>query len=67
MTKINLLTKQEQTDIEDKLTITKGERGWGRDKVGVWDQQIQATVYEIDKQGPTVQHRELYSISCNKP
>ena len=37
MTKINLLTKQEQTDIEDKLTITKGERGWGRDKVGVWD------------------------------
>ena len=37
MTKINLLTKQEQTDIEDKFTITKGERGWGRDKVGVWD------------------------------
>ena len=28
---------------------------------------MQATVYKIDKQqGPTVQHRELYSLSCEK-
>ena len=46
--------------------VTKGER-WGADKLGVWDQQIQTTIYKPDKQqGPTVQHRELYSISCNK-
>ena len=23
--------------IENKLMVTKGERGWGRDNVGVWD------------------------------
>ena len=25
------------TDIENKFRITKGERGWRRDKLGVWD------------------------------
>ena len=25
------------TDIENKLMVTKGERGVGRDKLGVWD------------------------------
>ena len=25
------------TDIENKLMVSKGERGWGRDKLGVWD------------------------------
>ena len=24
-------------------------------------------MYRMDKQGPTVLHRELYSISCDKP
>ena len=47
--------------------VTKGEREWGRDKLGVWDQHIQTTIYKIDKQqGPTAQCKELYSISCNK-
>ena len=33
--------------------VTKGERG--RDKLGVWDQQIHTTIYKIDKQqGPTI-------------
>ena len=47
---------------------TKREgQGGGVDKLGVWDQQTHTTIYKIDKQqGPTVQHRELYSISCNK-
>ena len=31
-------------DIENKLMVTNGERGWGRDKLGVWDYQIQ-TIY----------------------
>ena len=44
--------------------VTKGERRWGRDKLRVWNQQIQTSIYNIDKQqGPTVQHREMYSIS----
>ena len=38
------------TDIEDKFMVTKGEKGWGRDKLGVWDYQIQTTVYKIHKQ-----------------
>ena len=33
--------------------VTKAERA-GRDKLGVWDWQIQTTIYKIDKQGPTV-------------
>ena len=43
--------------------VTKGEKQGEGDKLGVWDQQIQTTIYKIYKhQGPTVQHRELYSI-----
>ena len=54
-------THRKQTNI-----VTKGERR--RDKLGVWDQQIQTTMYKIgNQQGPTVWHGELYSISCNKP
>ena len=35
----------------------------GRDKLGVWDEQIHSTIYRIDKQqGPTVQYRELYLV-----
>ena len=50
--------------MEYKLKVTKGERRWDRDKLGVWNQQIQITMYKIDKQqSPTVQHRELYLIS----
>ena len=64
------------SDIEHKFTVTKGERTWGRDKLEVWDQQIQTTIYKTDKkQGPTIHyilyttihHRELYSISCDNP
>ena len=60
---MNLFTKQKQTHRCKKKTpmVTKGERGGGRDKLGVWDQQIQIIIYKVDKQqGPTVQHRELY-------
>ena len=39
----------------------------GRDGLGVWSQQMQTITYRMDKQqGPTVQHRELYSISSDK-
>ena len=44
--------------------VTRGERRG--DKLGVWDEHIHTTMYKIDnQQGPTVEHRELYSVSCN--
>ena len=53
---MNLLTKQKQTQTQKtNLRLPKGKR----DKSGVWDQQIQTTIYKTDKQqDPTVQHRE---------
>ena len=34
-----------------------------REGLGVWDQQMQSIIYRMDKEeGPTVQHREIYSI-----
>ena len=39
-----------------------------RDGLEVPDEQMQTITYRRDKQrGPTVQHRKLYSISCDKP
>ena len=59
---MNLFTKRRQTHRQRNLWLPKGKQG--RDQLGVWDQQIQATIYKIDKQqGPTVMHRKLYSIS----
>ena len=43
--------------------VTKGEGG---EKLGAWDKYIHATMYKIyHQQGPTVQLRELYSVSSN--
>ena len=57
-----------ETDSQAQKTniwLPKGTKG-RRDKLGVWDQQIQTTIYNIDKQqGLTLQHRELYSVSYN--
>ena len=62
---MNLFTKQKQTHKHRKQTDGY-QRGRGVDKLGVWDEQIHTTIYKIDnQQGPTVQHRELYSIFCN--
>ena len=63
---MDLFTKQKQTHSHRKQTYGY-QRGKGvRNKLGVQDQQIQTTTYKTDKQqGPTVQHRELYSQSCN--
>ena len=50
-----------------KTNLWSPNRKWERDQLGIWDEQIHTTVYKIDKQqGPTVQHRESYLISCNK-
>ena len=63
---MNLFTKQKQTHKHRKQTYGYQRGKWGRDKLGVWNQQIQTNIYKTDKQqGPSVQHRVLYSISCN--
>ena len=63
---MNLFTKQKETHRHRKQIYGYQRGKAGGDKVGVWDQQIQTTIYKIDKQqGPTVQHRELYSVSFN--
>ena len=50
-------------DIENKLIVTKGERG-GRDKLGGWDSYIHISIYKIDnQQGTIVQHRELTMLN----
>ena len=65
MTQINLSMKQKQNHRHREETggcqggVKLGE-GWG--------EQMQAFIYRMDKrQGPAVQHRELYSISYDKP
>ena len=38
------------SDIENQFMVIKREREWRRDKLGVWDEQIQTTIYKIEKQ-----------------
>ena len=37
-------------DIEDKLTVTKGESGGGRERLGVWHCEIQTTIHKRREQ-----------------
>ena len=65
-TQKNLFTKQKMTeDLKTKLLVTKGETLWGGMN---WEagMNIHPVLYrqEIKQQGPTVQHREIYSILC---
>ena len=46
--KENMFKINSDTHTENKLIVTKGEGGKGRDKLGVWDSQIYATVYKVD-------------------
>ena len=58
-----MIYKTDAQTQKTKLTVTKGKRAWGRDKLGVWDQQIENTIYKIgEQQSPTVQHRKLFNI-----
>ena len=69
MTQTNLSMKQKQNHgHREQIGVCQGGGVWGREGVGGWGEQMQAFIYRMDKQrGPTVQHRELYSISCDKP
>ena len=46
----------------------RGGGAWWREGLGAWEEQTQTTEYRSDKQqDPTVQHRELDSVSSDKP
>ena len=64
---MNLFTKQKQTHRHRKQTsgYQKGKGGQGGGinyEIGI---NIHTTINKIDKQRPTILHREVYSISCN--
>ena len=64
MKQMNIPMKQNQTHrFKEKTYGCQGRGGWGRE-LGIWDWQIQNIIYRQDKhQGPTLLHRELYSLS----
>ena len=70
MTQMNLSMKQKQTHRQGEQTCGcqwRGgrRRGWEVGSLGLADASY---IYRTNKQqGPTVQHRELYSVSCDTP
>ena len=57
MIQINFFIKQKKNHRHRKKTYgsQRGKEQGGRDKLEVWDKQIQTTIYKIDKQKcPTV-------------
>ena len=65
------------TDIENRLVVSKEEESWG---VMNWEFEINRSklwyignknkilsYHGYSKQDATIQHRELHSVSCNKP
>ena len=64
---MNIAMKQKQTHRYREQTCGCQGRGEVGDGMGAWDQQMQTTIYSMDKQqGPIVEHMDLYSISCDK-
>ena len=61
---MNLFPKQKQTHRQKKETYGYHGKSGGNRSLGLLDTHI--PIYKTDKkQGPIVQHRELYSISYN--
>ena len=55
-------------DIENKLVVAFGKRNWGSRKIGVRDEEVQTSIYKINKlQRYIVQNREYgqYFITSN--
>ena len=64
-----LQNRNRPTDIEKKVRVTKGEKGWGRAELEVWDQQIQPAIYKTDKGIPCqpsggVQEPKSHKLHC---
>ena len=52
-------TKWKQIHRYRELVVTTGEKEVGRGKIGVGDEEVQTTMYKINKiQGYIIQHRE---------
>ena len=47
---MSVYVKQKQTHRENKQVFTRGKREAGSGKLGMWDEEIQTTTYETDKQ-----------------
>ena len=43
-------TETDSQTLENRLVVAKAEGEWGRDRLGVWDQQMQTIIYRMDKQ-----------------
>ena len=61
---MNIFMKEKQIQTErTDLWLPRGKSRSGRDELGVWDQQIQAILYKMDKQqGPTAVQDTTFSI-----
>ena len=46
---MNLSAEQKQTHIENRLVVAKGA-GVGTDRLGVWGQQMQTSIYGMGEQ-----------------
>ena len=68
MAQMNFPMKEKQTHRHrEKILGCQGGGGVGEGWTGVLGLVDVNYMYRMDKQGPTVLHRELYSISCDKP
>ena len=67
MRHMNLSMKQKHTHRQRADCGCQGDAAWEWDGLGVWDQQMQTGIYKMGRQGLSVQPRELYLISCDKP
>ena len=54
------------TDIENKLTVTKGERRWGgiNEEYGI-NRYTPLHIKYVNNEDLLYSNRELYSVSCN--
>lgn len=68
MIQMNLLTKQEDSQIQKTNAWSPKGQGQGEGKGVTWNLGLTNTYYytKIDRQqGPIASHRGLYSIFCN--
>ena len=56
MAQMNLFMRQKQAHTQREQTGVADGEGSGRERLGVWDQQMSIPILKTDKQGPTAQH-----------
>ena len=59
-----LQNRNRHMDIENKLTVIKGET-WRGNKSGAWDEHKHTTIYYYKIASEDLQHRWLYLIFCD--